>query len=152
MAGLRVVWDDFPAVSFMTRARALPATSREKARAAWLISQFNSQVISHARWLVYIIPTPFSNTVHTWFHIKRFRGTKRLWKPIWCNLKRLFGTKSCQAGGLGYDCLPFCRNVTSAATPSATSAKIRYVHEREAVPWFAFFVHGGKFNVSIIGQ
>ena len=41
-------------------------------------SQFNSQFISPARWLVYITPTPFSNTVHTLYRIKRFRGTKRL--------------------------------------------------------------------------
>ena len=78
VAGLRVVGDDFPAVSFMTRARAPPARSREKARAAWLISQFNSRFISPARWLVYIIPTPFSNTVRIWYRIKRFRGTERL--------------------------------------------------------------------------
>ena len=50
----------------------------------------------------------FSYKVHTLYHLKRFRGTKRLRKPIWCNLKRLFGTKSCQAGGRGYDYQPFC--------------------------------------------
>ncbi len=55
-------------------------------------SQSNSQSNSPARWS-FIIHPPFSHTVHTLFHLKRFRGTKRIRKPIWCNLKRLFGTK-----------------------------------------------------------
>ena len=43
--------------------------------------------------LVYTVSTLFSNTVRILYRIKRFRGTKRLLKPSWCNLKRLFGTK-----------------------------------------------------------
>ena len=53
-----------PAVSFMTRARAPPARSREKARAAWLISQSNSQSSSPARWFHVIHPPIFSHSAH----------------------------------------------------------------------------------------
>ena len=46
------------------------------------------------------------------FCLKRFRGTKRFLKYIWCGLKRLFGTKLCglhQSGHEnGVNNRPFC--------------------------------------------
>ena len=57
-------------------------------------SQFNSQSSSPARWFLGNNRL-ISHIVRTLFHLKRFHGTKRLLKPIWCNLKRLFGTKLC---------------------------------------------------------
>lgn len=55
-------------------------------------SQFNSQSSSPARWFLGNNRL-ISHIVRIWYHLKRFRGTKCPRKPIWCNLKRLFGTK-----------------------------------------------------------